>query len=241
MKRLLGYALSACFFATLGVSTACEHNDQSMFLSHVLAPPENCQYTADQESYLPSGVVDVALASEYRPTFLAGNQLIARSDRTTVRAESNRITLKGAVVSVSYATGEFLGEFTSLSSGTLDPATSDVHYAAITLTVLDQNVIKKLREALPNRGASRTVVARVKAFGTTIGGKDVESNEFEFPIVATNGGLVRFPPDAEDPNQPRPNCLLARSSQEQKQKICVLGQDQTVDCRDCIGIPACQP
>lgn len=249
MKRLGGYVLSAGIIAALGGATACEHNDQSMYLSHVQAPPDDCIYKPDPTApFISSGAADIALASSYTAVFLAGNQLLARGEKVTVRAESARITVKGAVVSVSFADGtpwpggDATRDFTTLTSSTIGPDTSSTAtFGVVPLTLLDPKTIEVLRGMLPNRSATRTIVAKVKAFGVTLGGQDIESNEFEFPIVVTNGGLITFPKEADDPATPGPDCLLPRAGGQTSaaKKVCYFGQDQVVDCRDCFGLSIC--
>lgn len=250
MNRLTGYVLSGCVLAGIGVSTACAHNDQSFFIRHVMKPPDDCLYKPDPtQTYIPEGFVDVSLARDYTPFFLVGNQLLQRADKDTVRAESSRINIEGAIVRVTTADGAVINEFTSLSSGVVDPQPGNgVTFAAAGLTILDPPTIDKLKGLFNNRSASRTIVSHVKAIGHTLGGTAVESDEFAFPITICAGCLVYFPAEANDndPAQRQPNCLIRTKSGSSGQspaatKVCQLGADQIVDCRDCPGYAACDP
>jgi hypothetical protein len=248
-RRLLGIGLFACVVAALGGSTSCVHNDQSWFIKHVQFPPDDCVFKPDPSlPFINTGAVDVALATNYDAVFLTGNQLIARGEKVTVRAESARITAKGAVVSVRFADGRpFAGggttrEYTTLTSATVDPDTaSTATYGVVGAILIDPKTMTELQQSLPNRGQTSTIVATVKLFGETLGHTDVETNEFEFPIIATNGGLVSFPPEADDLTVPGRDCLLPRAGGAggAAKKICSFGQDVVVDCRDCQGNPVC--
>jgi hypothetical protein len=241
MNRLSGYVMTACVAAGIGVSTACIHNDESIYIRNVVAPPDDCKYRADPAGlYINTGVVNVALASEYTPTFLIGSQLIPRADKDNVRAESARVLIEGAVVRVTKADGTLINEFTSLSSGTDDPGTgTDATYVAAGLTILDPPTIAILKTFINDRSSSTTIVAHVKAIGHTLGHQSVESAEFAFPIQICTGCLIYFAPEAG------PNCsILAKSSgaaTPAAATVCQRGADQIMDCRDCAGFQACDP
>lgn len=242
-------ALSGFLISTALVASACAHNDASIIVHGVLAPPQPqngaCTFTADptqpEES---SGVLDVALLASYTPEVLVGNQLIARNDNVNLKAETARVTLQGAVVHVDDTAGNEINSFTSLSSGFIDPGSSGVpSYGPIALTLIDPKTSAAMASSLPSRGTKR-VIAHFTVFGQTAGGDDIESDEFQFPIDVCNGCLVSFPAGSNDPlQQPQPNCLatLASSSAGATVLPCVVGQDQVVDCRLCQGNPACVP
>lgn len=81
-------------------------------------------------------------------------------------------------------------------------------------------------------GSSFTLNVRVKAFGTTNDGREVDSNEFVYPILVCNGCLLRYEPEALDLSFPIPNCRnVASFDGTQADLPCFPGQDEQVDCR----------
>lgn len=242
-------ALSGFMISTALVASACAHNDASIVVHGVLAPPlpqnGECAYTSDptqpEES---SGVLDVALLASYTPEVLVGNQMIARNDNVNLKAETARVTLQGAVVHVDDTAGNEINSFTSLSSGFIDPAAGGVpSYGPMALTLIDPKTSAAMAGSLPASG-TKQVVVHFTVFGQTAGGDDIESDEFQFPVNVCKGCLVSFPAGSSDPlQQPQPNCAAALGSNSASTTIipCVVGQDQIVDCRLCQGNPACVP
>ena len=177
---------------------------------------------------------------------LVGNQLIPRGDSLSNRAESNRVHINGAVVRVTEADGTLIREFTSLATGFADAASSNTPaYASVGIIALDAPTRDILLPSLPNRVVSKTVLINIKAFGTSLGGKDVESGEFQLPMQVCNGCLVDFstgqqrrhregsaelPEAASDVRRPR---RRARASSV---------QDEARECQDCVKTrEACDP
>src|ERR1700761_4295385 len=103
MNRFWGHTLSVASLAVLAGSyvPACAHNDGSLFVDGVLAPPipsgDMCTYTASPTSQMLSGgAVDAALVlgstgeGGYAEIFLLGNQLIPQGNATTPDTETSR-------------------------------------------------------------------------------------------------------------------------------------------------------
>jgi hypothetical protein len=227
--RLLVLITGALFASA--VAPACANNDQSVFIRHVMAPPTNrqngvCLYTPDPAlPFISEGELDVGVRNDYRADLIYGNQLSARGDRTTNRAESNRITLSGAVVRVTTADGTLIREFTSVTTSFADPAVGDApSYGVLGLSIVDKPTRDLLAVGLNTRSDSKLVIANIKAFGQTLGGVDVESNEFSFPIRVCKGCLVTFPIDATDCSLPLPEGAVVP---------CNPGQDELTPCQTC--------
>jgi hypothetical protein len=81
-------------------------------------------------------------------------------------------------------------------------------------------------------GSSFTLSVRVKAYGATNDGREVDSNEFVYPILVCNGCLLRYDPEALDLSFPVPNCRNVSSFDSTQEELpCFPGQDEPVDCR----------
>jgi len=248
MNRILGRVFAALGVAALAAMTpSCAHNDQSIFVRGVASPPVlttngvTCTYSADLNSAaLLQGTLDVALVNAYSMNVVVGNQLVKRGDALNVRAESNRVQLQGAIVRVSDVNDNTLSEFTTYGATILDPASgSDPSYGVMQVVGIDAAATAKLATAIP-KGTAQLVLAHVRAFGVTLGGVDVESQDYQFPISVCNGCLVDFS-TGTDPAQPLPNCAKSPETSSNIVYPCTLGQDQRVPCQLCQGNPACTP
>ncbi len=200
MKRVLGQALSVVTVALLATAftPACAENDQSIFIRSALAPSTNrqggrCVYTSDPtQTGLFLGEVDIAFTNSYTAVLLIGNQLAQRGDSANTRAESNRAHINGAVVRVTDPNGGLIGEFTSLATGFVEPQLNNqASYGPIMVTAIDVPTMAKIAADVDFE-RPKLVAANIKVFGRTVGGVDLESGEFQFPIRVCKGCLVTF-------------------------------------------------
>ncbi len=209
----------------------CADNESSLFVRQVQAvEAPDCRVTADPGAlFMPYGVLDVAIAGDngYQATLLVGNQLVQRGSSETVRTETARVALRGAIVRGVDADGvEVVPSFTVDGTGFVDPGTqSSPGYGLMATTLIP-----------PQSGlAAGWVTVWVKVFGRTLGGKDIESNELAYPINICSGCLVSFPAKAIDSTG---TCVLG--SGQDFQLPCIPGQDGAVPCTFCMGrVPAC--
>lgn len=252
MKRIWGHVASV-FVTALGVSAAvpaCADNDQSIFVRALLAPPTTrtgnaCVYTDDpSQPALAQATLDVGLSDSYFGWLLIGNQLISRGDPQSNRAESNRVHLNGAVVRIRDTSGNLVREFTAHSTSFLEPqASTTPDFSAIGLTLFDASAKALVIGELPNRSSRKTLLITVRAFGITLGGKDVESGDFQFPMEVCNGCLVSFA-GANDPKDAvQPNCKNAQATTSTTDLgPCRIGQDSAVACQTCVAFNTrCDP
>jgi hypothetical protein len=244
MKRLFGQTLFVLAVGSSAVTLtpACAENDRSIFVRHVMAPPQNrqggtCAYTADEnQPPLFEGVLDAALSRNYIARLLVGSQLVPRANPNDTRAESNRTHLNGAIVKVTDVSGNVINEFTSLGSGFVQPGQGDnASFGIISVTLLDNATVDKLGVT---RNAPKLVIANVKVFGKTLGGVDVESGEFQYPIRVCAGCLISFT-TGDDPTTEPIDCPAAATTtpgtgtNTQTQEPCIFGQDERVPCELC--------
>lgn len=270
MKRILGKVVTLLVCA-LGVSAAlpaCTDNDQSLFIRNALFPAQNrqngCIYTDDpQQPALFEGILDVGLRDNYTGVFLVGNQMIPRGDPLSTRAESSRAHINGGIVRVTRTDGAVIREFTSYATGFADPQNNNqADFGSASLIAIDAPTAKVLRDEIfaefaklpPGtslaqiRRFSIQVLSNIKIFGKTLGGTDVESAEYQFPIRVCVGCLVNFPAGVNDstknkPGDTRVNCLgtpaAAATATTQTQAPCEYGQDEGVSCKTCNGLEFC--
>ena len=252
-KRSLISVVVAAGIAAAAASTACVANDGSIVVVGVLAPPvlvatpgAACIYTPTLTGpFLAYGTIDVAFAEQYAPSILVGNQMVARGDPTQSRVETDNVTLQGAIVRITDAGGAQITSYTVLGSGFVPAATGGtMSLGMFSATLIDPSTIDAVRQQLGSAvGSSKRLISYVTLFGTTTGGQHIESGEFGFPVNACLGCLVTFPVGSNDPaQQPQPNCLGgATSGGSVVTTPCVMGQDQTIDCRLCQTNPVCVP
>ncbi len=247
MKRVLGQAFTVVAVGVLvaAFTPACAENDQSIFIRTALAPSANrqnggCIYTSDPtQAGLFSGLVDVAVRDSYESVLLVGNQLIGRGDAANTRAEPNRAHLNGAVIRVTDPNGGLIGEFTSLATGFVDPQLNNQpSFGPMNVIAIDAPTMAKIADGLAV-GQTKLVVANVKAFGKTLGGVDLESGEYQFPIRVCNGCLLTF--EGSDPAFPG-ECRAPTTDTGggSEQLPCFPGQDEVTPCWLCLDRPACR-
>lgn len=237
MQRILGKTLSFVAFSLLAAVAmpACTDEDGIIYIRYNLAPPQNrsagCIFEADpQAAFMSSGRLDASLSQSYEVHLLVGNQMIARGDATSPRAETNRVHLDGAVVRVTGTDDVLINEYTALTSGFAEASTSNTPgYGVATFAALDAATVAKLN--LRTFGATKLVLSHIKVFGKTVGGVDVESAEWTYPIQVGYGTEINY---SADPSAPFPNCLAAVDT-DQTAAPCTFGQDERVNCGTCSG------
>ena len=260
MKRIWGHVMSMVVagLALGSVMPSCATNDQSIFVRGALLPSSNrvngaCVYTNDsQQGELFFGTMDVGLTDSYTSVLIVGNQLIPRGDPNANRAESNRVHVNGGVIRVTETDGRLIREFTSVSTGFADPANNNApSYAVIGLItfdaptkdiILNRNGDHPEQMGLPNRSIIKTVLLNIKVFGRSLGGEDLESDEYQFPLQVCKGCLVDIVSGNDPAQMPQPNCKRALPMGTTIPRPCFFGQDEGVSCQSCLGsFPVCDP
>jgi hypothetical protein len=211
--------LAAC--ALGGCSDLREEPRGDLFVRGALlfTREDNCRMRRDPDApLLLFGVMDQAFVPEYGAFLLVGNKI--PDDARGVSLHSANVTLEDGM-------GEIVNQFTTDTSGFVDPPAGGAAGFGVTHAVL----IPAGSITPPER-----VTARVRMVGKIAGGADVESSELTFPIEVCEGCLVSFPPDARDPATG-----MCFGSVPPDEEPCILGQDAPVDCRLCTDNPACGP
>jgi hypothetical protein len=242
MKRLLGQAfvVVAVGITAMAFTPACADNDQTIYVRNVVAPPSNrqngrCIYQPDPAGVgLLEGTLDVAIRGDYSAILLVGGQGLQRADALNARVEPNRAHLNGAVVTVTDPNGGTINEFTALGSGFVDPGQGTTpSFGLIGVTLIDQATSTRIGVA-PGAPA-KLVVANAKVFGKTLGGVDLESGEFQFPIRVCNGCLLDFSTGDDLAVQGR-DCnrtIDTTAGGGGSEPPCTPGQDENTPCQFC--------
>jgi hypothetical protein len=242
MKARIFSAMGFLALSTALLVPACAKNESSIAIRGVLTPtPDTCQVTAtiDFPQYRV-GVIDVALRSEYFAALLVENQLVARGDPNKLRTETSSIELYAADVQLQDAGGAPLvrsngsqAAFTVPISGFIDQAVGGTPGLGFTDVLL---VDSATSADLAKTKQPTDLVANVVLHGRTLGGNELTTGEWTFPIRACYLCLLTCPAKADDPLVPGPDCL---STAEEPKANCRVGADEIVDCRSCRNNPLC--
>jgi hypothetical protein len=256
LKSLLAFAVP-CFVAA--ALPSCATNDSMMYIVGVAVRRAGActikpEFTG---SFLSKGVMDRVFASEYVAGLIVGSQLTQRGSRERVRTETSKVALKGAEVKLETETSkvalkgaevklespqgkELVPAFSSIGTGFVDASDGeDATPAAMFATLIPASVAPSLP-----RG---TVVVKVRVFGTTLGGEDVESAELLFPIEVCDGCLITFPAEDRDAAvsgtdyQCRQAADTDAMPSAETDSPCSVGIDFPVTCTQCSSLyAACQ-
>jgi hypothetical protein len=240
MKRLGAIGLLAAF----GVGAhGCSENNSSLFIRGALAIEETgCVARAEPGALMRGGgVLDVSFRQDYTAALLVGNQLSTQGDRDSLRTETARVTLTGAEVRLYDLENNQLDEYTVQASGFVDaaPTADSPGFGSVFVSVIrpESNFRTVGCEALDTPGQGCDIIVNVRVFGETLGQREVESNELQFPLHVCYGCLVAFPLVALDPVN---NTCQGSDQDEVEATYCFLGQDASIDCRLCPRNSACQ-
>lgn len=204
--RLMQSLAALLVAGTAGLlAPACADNESSLFIRGCKAyDNEDCSVDNDASGeYFFSGKLDVAVVSSYSCPLLVGNQVVARGSSDQVRSETSRVSLYSADVRITDAAGNALSypdgaevAYSIAISGFVDPSdTADsIDYGIADVTLIDQATAESLAGSLAP-GASTDVIASVIIYGRTLGGQEVQTGEFQFPITVCRGCQCALPTD----------------------------------------------
>jgi hypothetical protein len=181
-------------------------------------------------AHLLRGALDVSFSNSYEAAVLVANQLTPRGKKSQLRVETQGVELRGAEVRLTEDSGDLIDEYTVPTGGFVEPNSSeDPGFGSAMVTVIPSSVGRPLAEAVIRTGVSQIVIANIRVFGTTLGGVEVTSGEYSFPISLCAGCLISFPADALEAGV----CVATEDVPDQTQ--CLPGQDVALDCRLCTG------
>lgn len=172
--------------ATSSLLGGCVDNRATLYIDHVAAfssEDDSCELDASLEGLqLGSGSYDQFAGNPYFITVVVGNQLAPLGDNDTLRPETSRIQIQGAVISVTAPQGgTSVDAFTVPFAGIVHPDDSeDPGLAAMRFPILP---------ASPLLDPGNYLVSIV-IFGETLAGTDVETGEFVFPVDVLEYGSL---------------------------------------------------
>lgn len=243
MRRLNAVTvLRSILVSTLGLGAlGCAENESTLFIAGVTKVGSDCAYAPGgaDNLLLPRGVYDVGFAGSYQAGLLVGNQMNSRGQKARARTETSRILLEGAEVSLWLPEGGALVEpFSSPGAGFVDVVAGEgAGYGVLPVVLLPRPRSEAEEAAALEAGY---VIAEVRAFGKTLGGREIESNAFKFPIDVCMGCLVTF--GSADVELDANNEVVCRQAgTDEGSAPCLWGQDEPVSCSLCASkFPVCE-
>ncbi len=249
-KMLLATAAMVGLAASSSSCRIKAQNNESIFIRTIqAAQAPDCTAKPDPNGvFLARGTLDVGVRSRYFAFVLVGNQLVARGDFKLARAESNRVTLTGADVHLLDDQLKEIAFYSVVALGTVDPTTSsDPGYGLASVEVIPSGAIDAIKGTVVHSNTVRTFYAKLRVFGSTLGGTDVESGDFTFPIDVCFGCSVIFTPESNDTTigpGTTPNCrgkVASATTTTGQTQACFFGQDGFIQCNVCQGLQVCTP
>ena len=217
MRSTISKLLGGIFLtAAIAGAPSCAETDSAIFVRQVqlAVADDNCIVTNDPGALpISRGVLDVSLSTAgYTATLLVGNQLVPRGDNDRLLPETSRVHLYEAEVTLFDFGGTQLAAYTQPITGFVDPTSNtSPGYGLTSLAIIDPSAVA----SLPN---NQTIVARIKVFGRTLGGIEVESGYWDYPIDVCSGCLAN-------------RCVPPAACDDDCVQVCAFGQDLAPDCR----------
>jgi hypothetical protein len=184
LKKLFS-ALSLLSLCSVGAfaSTGCVDNRTTLFISGVAGfqPGDTCEVDVSLSgSQLLSGSYDPLPGVPYYAWLIVANGLQPLGSNDTLRPETSRIQLQGAEISITGASGGSAAPaFTINFAATIHPDDSeDPGLAVLPVPIVPPTL---------NLGPGDYQVG-ITVFGETLGGTDVESGDFSFPVTIVPDG-----------------------------------------------------
>jgi hypothetical protein len=211
-------ATSAAVFAP-----ACATNESSIYIRSFLDTPiDTCLVEPDPSAPIRNGgVFDVsfggAVSRGYVGALLVANQLVRTGDPDRLRTETSKLEIYGADITVRNTSDAILtrangssAEFFTASAGFADASSGTAAgLGLVFITMIDPGLANDLREQILATGQDQDVVVGVVIRGRTLGGSELTSLDWSFPIHVCLGCLCGCAdPELENchPGSDAPTC-----------------------------------
>jgi hypothetical protein len=173
-------------------AASCAENDSSIFVRGALVVSRtDCSYQVTTTPILTlAGSIDALYAGEYTNVLLVENQLVAQGNATTLRTETSGVQLYEAEVQVLDPSQNYgaLTKYSTPVSGYADPSMSGQDGATgCEVLMIDSATLATLAQNVVDKKVVQTVVSSVVIKGRTLGGEEVHTQEFLFPIQVFYG------------------------------------------------------
>ena len=203
-------------------------DETSLFVlgSMALDAPDCIAKPSASAALLSQGTLDLAFQSTYTSFLLVGNQL-ARAGM----AETERVSLRGAEITLTAADGTVIASYSSVGTGFLDAAAASASYGAIAVNVIPSELA--LTEPVQ---MAQLLLAKIRVLGEALNGTSLTSIETTLPIRVCKGCLVQYPASAADATSPPGSpyrCRTAGGEPNAPPVPCLLGQDVPFSCEVC--------
>ncbi len=182
-RRLCALALLATSGGLLG--SACADNESSLFIRMRMAETGDCNVSrGPSEPFWSEDAVDSAYAGSHSAMLLVGNQIVERGDPDVLRTETSRVQLYEAEVRVADIEGnDVTPGYVVPITGAVDPSTSgDAGYNCTEVLLIDGATMDSLRAQAAQLRRDIQVWATVVLRGRTLGGQEVETKEWTYPV-----------------------------------------------------------
>jgi hypothetical protein len=202
--------------------SGCGQDDLSFYIVQMLKPGTGCKVASSGiGEYLPNGRLDVSMKQGYLMFPLLQNSL-SSSAQSGGGAGPERNNLHLSEFRVSIDLGEIPGnfpegllDFSVLTSGIIPPAGTQASVLKVIPDALAGYLAPVIQTQQP------TIIAKIRAVASR-SGSDMETADFEFPIILCNGCLVDFRESCPDTETDKTSTYSTN--------ICGLPQDDPVTC-----------
>ena len=203
---------------------------------------ETCRWRGAQDGpFSEQGVMDIWLTKRYVVAPVVRNNSdpsrSARKREAAVNIDGAHVTFTSAAPAIAAV----------LQPELFIPVGAVVFPNGVT-TVPFSVIFESLGRQLENtslfdeRGATVDILAQIRFEGTTLGGSEVTSDTFTYPITICAGCLLdHTTPPLFDDDDGSLTCDVSKAPPETPNltdfaSVCVYGQDDPVDCRLCRGV-----
>ena len=253
LNRKYWLACAVCFGLI-----ACQDNEVGINVVNVKPfDLTTCTAAMNDGEYLVSGTVDLALRDNYLINPVVRNNLADVNEIKGLGTEDARVSTNSVVLQsaeITYApldslVGNIPRTRTIPLSGTVSESDTAVLFY---FPLLESEVMDALRSSdtfflIDDQGNARpkrtsvTILTSTRIKGTTLDGRTVESEPFQFPVEVCNGCMVSYPSSLLEERNGRLICPAAEVSEEDAanaEQSCasLVGLDGVAtDCSECQG------